>query len=326
MSTENFKNAAEAADVTAPKKRRARGISNETRAVVRKKFDEKRDANRINGLFVGHLDNVEVNWATLKDDANIPQFAGLAVPYLTFTFCSNEENVNDRKYTTVRFGAVESNVETIPGAKNEWKVNVIFQFMKHIYEVFVLKGRPMTEAEEDALTLPFEDFEDDGQGGYQYVSLEADVILNGYKTLFENYVKLINNNGKPYYKTANGGILPIWMKLLRFVRAKNEWKSVLGGNQAGELAFPTFIGEGVIELFDANKQPSIKVDVHKESIVFKEEAMKAKTPNVGAPNVGGVTPLASNPAFGGAAPMSPAFGSAFPDTPIANADASDLPF
>lgn len=309
----------------APKKRRVRGINNETRAVVRKKFDEKRDANRTNGLFVGHLENVEVNWATLKEDANIPQFAGLAVPYLTFTFCSNEDNVNDRKYATVRFGAVESNTETIPGGKAEWKVNVIFQFMKHVYEVFVLKGRNMTETEEDALTLPFEDFEDDGNGGYQYVSLEAEVILNGYKTLFENYVKLLNNEGKPYYKTNNGGILPIWMKLLRFVRAKNEWKSVLGGNQAGELAFPTFIGEGVIELFDANKQPSIKLDVHKESIIFKEEAMKAKTPNVGAPVAGGVVPGAApvNPAFGG---MNPAFGGAFPDSPIANAEPSELPF
>lgn len=323
MSTEEIKNGAVAPDVTAPKKRRARGINNETRAVVRKKFDEKRDANRTNGLFIGHLDTVEVNWATLKDDANIPQFAGLAVPYLTFTFCSNEENANDRKYTTVRFGAVESNTETIPGGKSEWKVNVVFQFMKHVYEVFVLKGRAMTEAEEDALTLPFEDFEDDGNGGYQYVPLDAEVILNGYKVMFENYVKLLNNDGKPYYKTANGGILPIWMKLLRFVRAKNEWKSVLGGNQAGELAFPTFIGEGVIELFDANKQPSIKVDVHRESIIYKEEAMKAKTPDVGAP-AGGVAP--AGPAFGGGAPINPAFGSAFPDSPIANADASDLPF
>lgn len=322
MSTD----AKETVGVETPKKRRLRGINNETRAVVRKKFDEKRDANRTNGLFVGHLDNVEVAWATLKEDANIPQFAGLAVPYLTFTFCSNEENINDRKYTTVRFGAVESNVETIPGAKNEWKVNVIFQFMKHVYEVFVLKGRAMTEAEEDALTLPFEDFEDDGQGGYQYVSLEAEVILNGYKTLFENYVKLLNNDGKPHYKAANGGILPIWMKLLRFIRAKNEWKPVLSGSQAGELAFPTFIGEGVIELFDANKQPSIKVDVHKESIIYKEEAMKAKTPNVGtAPVAGGVVPAMGAPAFG-SAPVNPAFGDAFPSNPIPNADASELPF
>lgn len=323
MSTEEIK-AGAPADVAAPKKRRVRGITNETRAVVRKKFDEKRDANRSNGLFIGHLENVEVNWATLKEDANIPQFAGLAVPYLTFTFASNEENENDRKYTTVRFGAVESNVETIPGAKSEWKVNVIFQFMKHIYDVFVLKGRAMTEAEEDALTLPFEDFEDDGNGGYQYVALEAEVILNGYKTLFENYVKLMNNDGKPHYKAANGKILPIWMKLLRFIRAKNEWKSVLSGNQAGELAFPTFIGEGVIELFDANKQPSIKLDVHKESIVFKEEAMKAKTPNVGAPIAGAAPAGGVTPAFGGA-PVNPAFGG-FPDSPIPNADASELPF
>lgn len=307
-----------------PKKRRGRGISNETRSVSRKKFDEARDANKANGLFLGHLEQVEVSWATLKDDANIPQFAGHAVPYLVFTFCSNEDNPNDRKYNTVRFGAVESNVDTIPGAKSEWKVNVIFQFMKHVYEVFVLKGRDMTEAEEDALTLPFEDFEDNGEGGYTYVSLDVEVILAGYKTLFDNFVALMNNEGKPHYKTATGGILPIWMKLLRFIRVKNEWKPVLSGNQAGELAFPTFIGEGVIELYNAKVAPSIKIDIHKESITFKEEAMKAKTPNVGNPTMGGVAP--GNPAFGG---VNPAFGgdvsTAFPNSPI-GADSSDLPF
>ena len=320
MSTENvLKNGAETAE--APKKRRVRGVTNETRAVSRKKFDEQRDANRSNGLFIGHLDNVEINWATLKEDANIPQFAGQAIPYLTFTFASNEEKEYDRKYITARFSPVESNVDTIPGGKDEWKVNLIFQFMKHIYDVFVLKGRSMTEAEEDALTLPFEDFEDDGQGGYQYISLEPEVIITGYKSLFENFVKLINNDGKPYYKNANGGIIPIWMKLIRFIRnKKNEWKSVANG----DLSFPTFVGEGVVELFDANKQPSLKLDIHKESITYKEEAMKAKTPNVGAP-AGGVAPVATpmNPAFGGA--MNPAFGG-FNESPATNVDASDLPF
>lgn len=326
MSTEEIKETA-GVGVAAPKKRRGRGISNETRSVARKKFDEMRDANKSNALFIGHLDNVEVNWATLKEDANIPQFAGLAVPYLTFTFASNEENANDRKYATVRFGAVESNTETIPGGKAEWKVNVVFQFMKHVYEVFVLKGRAMTEAEEDALTLPFEDFQDNGEGGYEYVPLESDVIVNGYKTLFENFVKLMNNDGKPHYKTATGGILPIWMKLLRFIRQKNEWKPVLSGNQAGELAFPTFIGEGVIELFKQGVAPSLKVDAHKESITFKEEAMKAKTPNVGAPGAGiagGVAPV-PNAAFGGS--VNPAFGgSAFPSAPTMDAGAEELPF
>lgn len=324
MSTETIQNDGAVA-AEAPKKRKGRGISNETRAVTRKKFDERRDANKANGLFIGHLENVEVNWATLKEDANIPQFAGLAIPYITFTFCSNEANPNDRKYNTVRFSAVESTVETIPGGKAEWKVNVVFQFLKHVYEVFVLKGREMTELEEDALTLPFEDFEDDGNGGYQYVPLEAEEIVNGYKALFENYVKLINNNGKPYYKAANGGIIPIWMKMLRFQRVKNEWKSVLSGNQAGELAFPTFIGEGVIELWEQGKEPSIKVDPHKESIIFKEEAMKAKTPNVGSP-AGGVAPTPmGNPAFGGA-PTNPAFGGAFPNDAVMDADVSGLPF
>ena len=321
MSTEEIKETA-GVDATTPKKRRGRGISNETRSVARKKFDEMRDANKSNALFIGHLENVEVNWATLKEDANIPQFAGLGIPYLTFTFCSNEDNANDRKYATVRFSAVESNVDTIPGGKDEWKVNIVFQFMKHVYEVFVLKGRAMTEAEEDALVLPFEDFEDNGEGGYQYIPLEAEEIVNGYKTLFENFVKLMNNEGKPHYKTATGGIIPIWMKLLRFVRnKKNEWKAINGG----DLTFPTFIGEGVIELFKQGVAPSLKVDVHKESITFKEEAMKAKTPNVGAPGApiaGGVAPVA--PAFGGS--LNPAFGGGIPDTAATNVDAGDLPF
>ena len=49
-----------AAPVDETKKKRRRGINNETRAASRLKFDERRDANRANGLFVGHLDNVEV--------------------------------------------------------------------------------------------------------------------------------------------------------------------------------------------------------------------------------------------------------------------------
>ena len=99
------------------------------------------DCNKANGLFIGHLEDVKVDWATLKDDVQgMPSFAGMSIPYLTFTFASNHENINERRYVTQRLLPAESNVETIPGGKGAWKVDNIFRFMKHIYNVFVLKG------------------------------------------------------------------------------------------------------------------------------------------------------------------------------------------
>jgi hypothetical protein len=140
------------AEVQTPKKRRGRGINNDLRDVTRKKFDERTDCNKANGLFIGHLEDVKVDWATLKDDVQgMPSFAGMSIPYLTFTFASNHENINERRYVTQRLLPAESNVETIPGGKGAWKVDNIFRFMKHIYNVFVLKGRDLTEEEIDAM-------------------------------------------------------------------------------------------------------------------------------------------------------------------------------
>ena len=212
------------AEVQTPKKRRGRGINNDLRDVTRKKFDERTDCNKANGLFIGHLEDVKVDWATLKDDVQgMPSFAGMSIPYLTFTFASNHENINERRYVTQRLLPAESNVETIPGAKSAWKVDNIFRFMKHIYNVFVLKGRDLTEEEIDALTLPFEDFDEN----MQYVPVEPEEVIAGYKIVFENYVKLLNNNGKPVYKDAKGKPITIWMKLLRFIKNDGKWRAVV---------------------------------------------------------------------------------------------------
>lgn len=62
------------------------------------------------------------------------------------------------------------------------------------------------------------------------------------------------------------------MKLLRFVKNKNQWKPIESGNRAGDLAFPGFVGEGVIEIFKQNTQPILKIDATKESIRVMEIA------------------------------------------------------
>lgn len=262
----------------APKKRVRRGVSNETRSTSRLKFDESRDANRQNGLFVGHLDKIEVTTSTIGEDTQgLPQFAGMDIPVLTLTFASNHEDVNQRRYVTHRFLPAESNTLTIPGGKEAWKVDSVFSWMKHVLDVFLLKGRPMTEAEENALELPFEDFDEKGQ----YVPVEPSVVVNGWGTVFTNFVMLMENNGKPCYRNEKGGILPIWMKLLRFTKVNNVWKPVVGGKSTqGDLGFTNFVGEGCIELFNNSTPPLMKVNPVKESITYKETKKEIVQPAI----------------------------------------------
>lgn len=307
--------------VQSPKKLR-RGITNETRATSRLKFDERRDANRTNGLFVGHLDNVEVKWVTIGEEVQgLPQFAGQNIPVLVLTFASNHEDINQRRYVEHRMMPAESNALTIPGGKDAWKVDSVFNWMKHVLNVFVLKNREMTEEEEDALTLPFSDFDEQNQ----YVPVEVEEVIGGWRAVFENFVAILDNNGKPYYKNEKGGILPIWMKLLRFTKVNKEWQAVIRGKSTfGDLGFTNFVGEGCIELYKQDTAPTLKIDISKESITYKE-TKKPSTPSL-APGQG-VVPMGM-PAMGAptmGAPVAPDFGiSQEPATQVF--DANDLPF
>ena len=298
-----------------------RGITNATRSTTRKKFNEKTDANQTNGLFLAHLDSVEVKMVKPQEDGGLAQFAGLDVPVLTITYASNEAKADDRKYVSQRYFPIPSSVDTIPGGQAAWRVDSMFAWLKHIYTVFVLKEREMTEQEEDALSLDFEDFDDD----LNYQPVDAKVIIDSYTKVFNNFVALLNNDGKPYYKDAKGAFIPIWLKLLRFTKNKGEWRALVGtpnSSNYGDLAFPTFVGEGCIELFVQNKAPKIYIDRIKETIRFVATE-KPKPANLGGQ---GAIPM---PAPGGAMFAPDAGG--FTDTSVnpANAysaEAEDLPF
>lgn len=278
----------EVKEQSASVKKRRRGLG-EVRGATRLKFTEY-DMNPANRLFVGHLDTVELTWSTQKEDSQLTSFAGLAVPYLVFTFASNAEKANERKYITLRISPAESNSLTIPGGKEEWKVNQPLNWLKHILDVFVLRGKQMPEEMEDMLILPYEDFDEKGE----YIQLEAEEVIAGWRTLFENFLSIIENNGKPYYKNEKGGILPIWMKLLRYTKQKDKqtkemvWVPVASGNQAGDFSFTAFVNEGCIELYNPNKAPLLFVDPTKESIKPQEVANKPKTPNM--PQIPGAMP------------------------------------
>lgn len=318
MSEEKVTKAEAGQPAEVANKKKRRGISNETRATSRLKFDDVRDANKANGLFQGHLESVEVKDITIGEETTgMPSFNGMAVPKLILTFASNHPAVAERRYVSMQFLPAESNVDTIPNGSKAWQVDRIMAYLKHLLDVYLLKGKPMSEEQEDALTLAFEDFNDNGE----YVSVDPTEVINGWRVLFENFANIMNTgkDGKPIYVTADGKIIPIWMKLLRFTKNKGQWKPVEGGNRAGDLAFPGFVGEGVIELFVTNKAPILKVDATKEKIAVMDIA---KTPtNPAVPGMPGA-PMGGVPAgFGDG--MGADNGSPIPAFPGAG---EDLPF
>lgn len=286
---------------SAPKKVNRRGVGT-ARGTQRLKFTH--EISKPNGLFIAQLLSVDVtNILIGEDKSGMPSFNGLEIPRIAFVFCSTEEDVNKRHYVTHSFSAIESNVKTIPGGSEEWKVNAMFDWFKHILNVYVFKGRDLTDVEEEALSLPFEDFDEQGD----YAAIEVEEVIAGYKILFENVQNMLNvgTEGKPVYKTKDGKVLPVWVKLLRYTknRKKNEWQPI----NNGDLALPTFVGEGCIELFRTNVNPSIRVDVTKEAII-PMNVEKAKVPNMGAgigvPSMGGM-PGAGMGNYGGPVGGSP---------------------
>lgn len=285
-------------------KRKGRGVAS-SKGTSLKKYHES-DACTTNGLFSGYLKEVKLDYITIGEDATgLPQFTGMALPKVTLHFESPHEIITDRRNVFLQFTPVESNVDTIPGGKGEWKVNMIFDWMKHILDVYVLKGKEMSNEIAEALTLPFEDFDENGE----FVSLDAETIVDGWKQLFTNFINILNGgeSGKPVYKTESGKQILIWMKLLRFTKIKGNWRAVVGGKSTeGDLGFPSFVGEGCIEIFVQGKAPNIKIDVTKESIRPQTVAKKPSAPNMpgmgGAPAMGGI-PMDTNIGMGMATGM-----------------------
>ncbi len=303
-----------AANAQAAVKKNRRGVSNKTKAVAQLRFHEK-DASTQNGLFIGHLDSVTVDWSSNADSKT---FTGETVPRVTLHFVSNHTSVSEQRHVYYTINCVESNVNTIPGGSEEWKVNNIFNWMKHILDVYYLKGREMTENEEIALSLPFEDFDEEGN----YIVVDVEEVIKGYAFIFNNFAAMMNGTwnladgeiAKPCYKTADGKFIPAWLKLLRHKKVKGEWKNVA---QNGELGFDNFIGNGVVELIRKDMPPAVlRVDFAKESITPKETK---KAPSIGAVNsgiagMGGV--MAGSPIDMGVGSMSGAFAEAGDEMPF----------
>lgn len=302
-------------------KKNRRSISSSARTTILR-FHEK-DAvatpGPAQGLFIGHLENVEVAWATLAEDTKgLPSFAGKAVPRLVLRFESNQTNIDERRHVSMTFLPVESNVDTIPGGNKAWQVDNIFTWMKNILDIYLLKGRELTDDEDSALALPFEDFDETNN----YIPVEADDVIKGYQVVFENFAAIMNGTfsadgseaiGKKIYFTEKGTMIPLWMKLTRFQKSKNEWRPT-GSN--GELAFDAFYRTPLLEIAKSNVAPmKVSLDMSKESITPKEVKK--------APSIGGQAgmPGMNGGVMVGNMPMGMASNAA-----VAEATAEEMPF
>lgn len=302
-------------------KKNRRSISSSARTTILR-FHEK-DAvatpGPAQGLFIGHLENVEVAWATLAEDTKgLPSFAGKAVPRLVLRFESNQTNLDERRHVSMTFLPVESNVDTIPGGSKAWQVDNIFTWMKNILDIYLLKGRELTDDEDSALALPFEDFDETNN----YIPVEADDVIKGYQVVFENFAAIMNGTfsadgseaiGKKIYFTEKGTMIPLWMKLTRFQKSKNEWRPT-GSN--GELAFDAFYRTPLLEIAKSNVAPmKVSLDMSKESITPKEVKK--------APSIGGQAgmPGMNGGVMVGNMPMGMASNAA-----VAEATAEEMPF
>lgn len=316
MANANAKKAAgedQVANASQPVKKVSRRGIGTARGTTRLKFSHEQAKN--NGLFIGHLDNVDITTLTIGEDTTgMPSFNGLEIPRLNITFASNEEDANKRRYSVLQFSAVESNANTIPGGKEEWKINAILDWVKHLLNVYILKGRELTEEEEISLSLPFEDFDETGE----YVPVEPEEVIAGWRVFFENFENIMNRSREdgPVYKTKDNKIIAIWMKLIRYAKSRKKgWTPV----NNGELAFPTFVGEGCIEIFKQNTPPSIRLNSISEAII-PMNIEKAKAPNAGSP--GGVY---GGPGMGGV-PVGDPMGGGFGSEDLNNQAADDMPF
>jgi len=287
-------------------KKNRRGVSNETQAVNQLRFHEKDAAP--NGLFVAELADVRVEWSVNPDAKT---FAGIKVPRLTFEFTSTHAKPAEKRHAYYTLFPVESNVNTIPGGSEEWKVNQVLNGIKHLLDVFFFKGRLMTSQEEDMLALNFCDFDDDNN----YVAVDPQDVANAYGTLFTNAANMLNGitlagegeTPKPVYKDKDGKYIKCWIKLVRAKKIKGEWKNV----NNGDLVFDPFIGNGFVELQNGNNPPTIlRIDLSKESITPKDVK---KTPNM--PGMGGV--MAGDPMMGAGMPS---------DMGAYNAAQDEMPF
>lgn len=240
----------------------AKGISNETRGVSPKKF---RPNPRVDGgLCKAALVDVLITTADVKDDSPMESFRGHAVPRLNFIFESKLDAPGVKKSVYIHsYLPIEHTPESLLDGEGgtAWKWNQMSQTIKHILDVF-RNNAPLTPEEEAKLLVDFTD-EVDGV----FVPQESEVVIAAYQKFFDNVVSLFKPGEKAIFVDDKGTPKVVWIKLLVSMKGKLV-------NQ-GDAGFPGYIGDGIIELYFPNVEPSISIKLAKGESIEDTPTTKA---------------------------------------------------
>ena len=246
------------------------GIKKETRGTGVIKFNP--NPAEYDGLCLGGLKEVVFTTSHFKDDqkGDFAEFAGKDVPTLNFVF----EGIAAKKGSPAPIYVHSYKMRPIvPNDNYAWQYDAMFQTIKHLIDVYT--ADQFLDAYEDLLVLNI-----DLENGMPYEALEA-----AWKSFFEGVVIVFNGDGDklPCIFKTNGEIRLVWMKLLRYNVSSKGKESEVNGGDPGFTLFP---GEGLIELYDPNFAPTLRINIAKgESIIPKER--KANAPSAPAPTTAG---------------------------------------
>ncbi len=229
----------------------AKGINNETRSSSQKKF--KPSPALWDGLCLGALTDVTVTTAKIKDDSPMESFRSMEIPRLSFVYESRNDapGVKGSVYID-SFLPIEHTPESLMDGKDGglWRWNQMSQRIKHVLEVF-REYAPFTDEEVKKLMVDFEEEDKDGV----FKEQPATVVVAAYKAFFDNIVTLFKPKDKGIYKDANGKDRWVWMKLLLDIKLHP-----VNNNDYGFAGYP---GEGLIELWQKDIDPSLFINISK---------------------------------------------------------------
>jgi len=216
-------------------------INKETRTTTAKEFKVSPEVN--NGLAIGILDNVEVSTFTVKDDAKWIDYRGKEAVRLSLIFkevpkeAGVEAGIYIHSYNFIDHSNTDRN-KFIAG---------MFQTIKHIIGVYKGGVENITDAEYAYLKLDLEDAK----------NYTAEEIIAAY-TKFFNGVKTVIDG-------CTTKDIKVWMKLLLYIKGSNV--------NGGKLGFTSYPGEGLIELYKQDVEPSLTIRIaRQESIIPRSDS------------------------------------------------------
>ncbi len=259
------------------------GFSRESRTTSLKEFSP--NSNHLSGLCAGVITNISVGEADFTNSKS-EFWTGHKVPRLVIQFQSKFDPDGVKpSYYTESFMPPSWTPDLLPDGKMSFRIGSDESKLGHILEA--IKGpfvdeKAWSDEEMAQLTTDLELATEDGE----FIPRDPEEVAEAYKKFYSAIVAIIENEGKPLYRDANGKSKAYWLKLLYTVKGSPV--------NNGKVGFPNYADTGFIEevTYGANKTimaPNIKIQLNKQESIDPDsvKAKERKKPNMRGVVMGG---------------------------------------